>query len=147
VLDSLHEDLNRVKVKPLVPMIESHGENDERASIEAWEAHLKRSQSIIVDLMHGQYKSTVRCPDCNHLSITFEAFNQIILPIPEIRLITKQFVWVPSDINTKCSVHKFIIKGHESIKNLRKYITYEILQKQDLCHDENGFEIVQINND
>ena len=43
VLDSLHEDLNRVKEKPLVPMIESHGEDDEQASIEAWEAHLKRS--------------------------------------------------------------------------------------------------------
>ncbi len=34
-------------------MIESHGENDEVASIESWKAHLKRSQSIIVDLMHG----------------------------------------------------------------------------------------------
>ena len=53
ILDSLHEDLNRVKIKPLVPMIESHGENDEKASLESWEAHLKRSQSIIVDLMHG----------------------------------------------------------------------------------------------
>jgi ubiquitin C-terminal hydrolase len=53
ILDSLHEDLNRVKVKPLVPTIESHGENDQKASLESWEAHLKRSQSIIVDLMHG----------------------------------------------------------------------------------------------
>lgn len=91
MIDSLHEDLNRVKVKPLVPMIESHGEDDQKASLEAWEAHLKRSQSIIVDLMHGQFKSTVRCPelDCNHLSITFEPFMNISLPIPEIKLITK----------------------------------------------------------
>lgn len=110
-------------------MIESHGEDDEKASIESWEAHLKRSQSIIVDLMHGQFKSTVRCPesDCNHLSITFEAFNQIILPIPEIKLITKQFVWVPLDIEKRCSVHKFTIKGHESIINLRKYLVSEVL--------------------
>lgn len=130
-------------------MIESHGEDDEKASYESWQAHLKRSQSIIVDLMHGQFKSTVRCPeeDCNHMSITFEPFMMISLPIPEIKLITKQFVWVPKDINKRCSVHKFVIKGHESIKNLRKYLVNQILSKQGLCDNENGFEIVQINKD
>jgi ubiquitin C-terminal hydrolase len=107
LLDSLHEDLNRVKIKPLVPTIESHGEDDVKASKESWEAHLKRSQSIIVDLMHGQFKSTVRCPeeDCNHLSITFEPFMNISLPIPEIKLITKYFIWVPADVSQKCSMH------------------------------------------
>ena len=68
----------------------------------------------------------------------------ISLPIPEIKMITKQFVWVPCDISKKSSIHKFTIKGHESIRNLRKYITVEILSKLRLCHDENGFEIVQI---
>lgn len=101
ILDSLHEDLNRVKVKPLVPTIESHGEDDQKASLESWEAHLKRSQSVIVDLMHGQFKSTVRCPEpeCNHLSITFEPFMNISLPIPEIKMITKHFIWVPNDFS------------------------------------------------
>lgn len=140
----MHEDLNRIKVKPLVPTLESHGQDDYKASLESWEAHLKRSQSIIVDLMHGQFKSTVRCPepDCNHLSITFEPFMNISLPIPEIKLITKHFIWVPADINKRCSVHKFTIKGHETIKNFRKYIFDEILSKQLLCSNENGFEIV-----
>ena len=71
----------------------------------------------------------------------------ISLPIPEIKLITKQFVWVPFDISKKCSIHKFTIKGHESIKNLRKYLTCEILSQQDLCNDENKFEIVLIYKD
>lgn len=71
----------------------------------------------------------------------------ISLPIPEIKLITKQFVWVPFDISKKCSIHKFTIKGHESIKNLRKYLMCEILSQQDLCNDENKFEIVLIYKD
>jgi len=106
-------------------MIESHGEDDEKASIECWEAHLKRSQSIVVDLMHGQFKSTVRCPeaDCNKVSITFEVFMNISLPIPEIKLVTTQFVWVPVDIKKRCSIHQFSIKGHETIANLRRYLT------------------------
>ena len=53
LIDSLHEDLNRVKEKPLVPLIEYHEEDDEKASTESWWDYLKRSQSIIVDLMHG----------------------------------------------------------------------------------------------
>ena len=149
VLDSLHEDLNRIKEKPLVPMIEYHGENDIQASKESWEDHLKRCQSIIVDLMHGQFKSTVKCPetDCNHISVTFEPFMNISLPIPEIKLITKAFVWVPYDVQKKCSVHRFTIKGHESIKNLRLFLTQEVLSKLGLCYDQNQFEICQIQKD
>jgi ubiquitin carboxyl-terminal hydrolase 4/11/15 len=49
--------------------------------------HLKRNQSVIVDLMHGLYKSTVRCPDCNRLSVTFEPYMNITLPIPEVKFI------------------------------------------------------------
>jgi ubiquitin carboxyl-terminal hydrolase 4/11/15 len=105
-------------------VIESHGEDDVKASIESWEAHLKRSQSIIVDLMHGQFKSTVKCPegDCNHVSITFEAFNNISLPIPELKLINQSFTWVPYEVGKECSIHDFQIKSTESIPNLRKYL-------------------------
>jgi len=149
LLDSLHEDLNRVKEKPLVTMIEYHGENDVQASQESWEDHLKRCQSIIVDLMHGQFKSTVKCPevDCNHISVTFEPFMNISLPIPEIQLVSKAFVWVPYDIKERCSVHRFTIKGHESIKNLRVFLTHEILNKLGLCDDQDTFEICQVRHD
>jgi ubiquitin C-terminal hydrolase len=61
--------------------------------------------------------STVKCPenDCNHISITFEPFMNISLPIPEIKLVEIVFVWVPYNIEKKCSIHSFTIKSHESI--------------------------------
>ena len=43
LLDGLHEDLNRVKKKPLVPVLESEGNNDLEASKESWKNHLKRN--------------------------------------------------------------------------------------------------------
>ena len=89
LLDGLHEDLNRVKDKPLLPVLESNGTDDVRASKESWINHLKRNQSIIVDLMHGLYKSTLQCPDCLKISVTFEPYMNITLPIPEIRVINK----------------------------------------------------------
>jgi len=72
--------------------------------------------------------STVKCPenDCNHISITFEPFMNISLPIPEIKLLKIGFVWVPYNIEKKCSIHIFTIKNHETIKNLRRYLTNEI---------------------
>lgn len=87
--------------------------------------------------MHGQFMSTVQCPeiDCNHISITFEPFMNISLPIPEMLLTQINFVWVPYDISKKCSIHRFTIKNHESFKNLRKYLTNEIFSKLGLCKD------------
>lgn len=72
--------------------------------------------------MHGQFKSTVRCPDCEKLSITFDPFMSISLPIPEIKIIEKEYYWVPFDTYENCTKHWFKMKTHEPIKNLRKFI-------------------------
>ena len=132
MLDGLHEDLNRVQHKPIVPQIESEGLDDEKDSEESWQNHLKRNQSIIVDLMHGQFKSTVKCPDCEKLSITFDPFMSVSLPIPEIKIVDKQFYWVPYDTSKKCVQDTFKFKSLEQIKTLRKYIatTYDVQQEQ-----------------
>lgn len=53
LLDSLHEDLNRVFKKPYVEQSESNNRSDAVVAKEHWEGHLKRNQSIIVDLMQG----------------------------------------------------------------------------------------------
>jgi len=44
---------------------------------------LKRNQSVIVDLMYGQFKSKVQCPNesCGHVSITFDPFSACTVPI------------------------------------------------------------------
>ncbi len=64
IVDGLHEDLNRIKKKPYVESVESKGRQDKVVALESWIAHVTRNQSIIVDLMTGQYKSKVVCPDC-----------------------------------------------------------------------------------
>ena len=128
MLDGLHEDLNRVQKKPIVPQIESEGFNDEKDAEDSWQNHLKRNQSIIVDLMHGQFKSTVKCPDCEKLSITFDPFMSVSLPIPEIKIVEKNFYWVPYDTSKKCVQDTFKFKSLEQMKTLRKYIatSYEV---------------------
>uniref|UniRef100_H3BBL5 Ubiquitin carboxyl-terminal hydrolase 32 n=1 Tax=Latimeria chalumnae TaxID=7897 RepID=H3BBL5_LATCH len=49
---------------------------------EAWENHLRRNKSIVVDLFHGQLKSQVKCKTCGHISVRFDPFNFLSLPLP-----------------------------------------------------------------
>jgi ubiquitin C-terminal hydrolase len=62
-------------------MPDSAGRPDEDVSKEHWEAFLARNRSIIVDLMYGQLKSTVKCLECGYISITFDPFLTLALPI------------------------------------------------------------------
>ncbi|MCB0370989.1 MAG: hypothetical protein KDD45_16600 [Bdellovibrionales bacterium] len=52
-------------------------------ALESWIAYIKRNQSIITDMMTGQYKSKVTCPTCSKESITFDPFTTLTLPIPQ----------------------------------------------------------------
>lgn len=81
ILDLIHEDLNRVKKKPYVEAPESDGRPDDELSDEYWKGFLARNQSIVVDLMYGQLKSTVRCLECHNISISFDPFLTLSLPI------------------------------------------------------------------
>lgn len=72
----------RVHDKPYVELKDSDGRPDEVVAKEAWENHLLRNQSIVVDLFHGQLKSCVHCIECGHTSVKFDPFTFLSLPLP-----------------------------------------------------------------
>lgn len=96
LLDGLHEDLNRIKKPPYVEMpdADSHGANMAVAGAEAWECHLQRNDSLVMDTFYGQFKSTCVCPNpnCGRVSVSFDAFNHISLEIPQMQ---KSTIWIP----------------------------------------------------
>ena len=94
MLDGLHEDLNRVKTKPYVESIESDGKNEKEIAKKSWENHLLRNRSHIVDLMHGQYRSQLTCPECSKISITYDPFSTLTLPIPGKESKTIEFYFI-----------------------------------------------------
>ena len=84
LLEKLHEDLNRNNEKKYIELNEKQPEeNDIDASNRWWEAYLRRDNSIIMDLFSGQYKSTLRCPFCDKISITYDQFSCLELPIED----------------------------------------------------------------
>jgi hypothetical protein len=78
----LHEDLNRCRVKPSTEIPEANGRPDAEVAREAWEVHQKRNNSMILDTFGGQFKSTVKCPDCPRVSVTFDPYMMLSIPLP-----------------------------------------------------------------
>ncbi|XP_073062094.1 ubiquitin carboxyl-terminal hydrolase 5-like isoform X3 [Primulina eburnea] len=81
LLDGLHEDLNRVKHKPYIKSKDADGRPDEEVADEYWANHIARNDSIIVDVCQGQFKSTLVCPLCSKVSVTFDPFMYLSLPL------------------------------------------------------------------
>lgn len=81
LLDGLHEDLNRVKHRPYLKSKDAEGRSDEEVADEYWANHIARNDSIIVDVCQGQYKSTLVCPICGKVSVTFDPFMYLSLPL------------------------------------------------------------------
>ncbi len=88
LLDGLQEDLSRVKKKPYIEKPDSTDEmvNNPEAiremAAKVWDITKKRDDSVISDLFTGMYKSTLVCPICAKVSITFDPFNNLTLQLP-----------------------------------------------------------------
>ena len=50
--------------------------------MEAWQNYKKRNDSVILDIFHGLLKSTVVCPECPKVSVTFDPTCYLSLPLP-----------------------------------------------------------------
>lgn len=81
LLDGLHEDLNRVSKKPYHDIPDANGRPDEVVAAEQWKLHLMRDRSIIVDIMQGQLKSSLTCEECGYVSVKFDPFMYLSLPV------------------------------------------------------------------
>uniref|UniRef100_A0AAQ5ZQR0 Ubiquitin carboxyl-terminal hydrolase n=1 Tax=Amphiprion ocellaris TaxID=80972 RepID=A0AAQ5ZQR0_AMPOC len=82
LLDGLHEDLNRVKNKEYIELRDANGRPDQEVAEEAWRNHRRRNDSVIVDTFHGLFKSTLVCPECHKVSVTFDPFCYLSVPLP-----------------------------------------------------------------
>jgi len=97
---------------------------DEEASAISWSKHIYRNESIVCDLFHGQYKSTLICALCKRISITFDPFLMATVPIPEIKIATLKLYYIKYDIDGDYKNYFFHIKINSSdrVADLRKKI-------------------------
>ena len=101
ILDLIHEDLNRVYKKPYVEMSDEPNRSDAVVAQEYWDAFKARNQSIIVDLMYAQLKSTVTCLTCGRIATAFDPYMSVCLPI--VKEEKFEFMFVNSKMHAKAS--------------------------------------------
>lgn len=91
LLDGLHEDVNKVKVRRPIKEksdAETNLKPDTVLADWAWDDYFSNNNSVIVDLFQGQFRSTVVCLSCGKKSKTFDAFNCLQLELTPNRSCT-----------------------------------------------------------
>ncbi|XP_065104209.1 ubiquitin carboxyl-terminal hydrolase 11 isoform X2 [Paramisgurnus dabryanus] len=109
LLDGLHEDLNRVKKKEYIELRDADGRPDQEVAEEAWRNHLRRNDSVIVDTFHGLFKSTLVCPECRKVSVTFDPFCYLSVPLPVSKERVMEVFFVSLDPMAKPTQYRLIV--------------------------------------
>ncbi|KAK4515800.1 uncharacterized protein ATC70_010755 [Mucor velutinosus] len=153
LLDGLHEDLNRVLDKPYIeiPDFDDHIKDEEIAD-KFWSYHKSRNDSIIVDMFQGQYKSRLVCGECKKVSITFDPFMYISLPLPvdkgEINV-----VYVPYLPSQRQLAIKIQLEREATIKELKQQLLvveicfqkiHRIFRDRDLIRSIRPFDTIHV---
>uniref|UniRef100_A0A665UW33 Ubiquitin carboxyl-terminal hydrolase n=1 Tax=Echeneis naucrates TaxID=173247 RepID=A0A665UW33_ECHNA len=118
LLDGLHEDLNRVKKKPYLALRDAEGRPDEIVAKEAWTNHRLRNDSIIVDIFHGLFKSTLVCPECSKVSVTFDPFCYLTLPLPMKKDRTMEVFLVRSEPQSRPTQFRVVVPKLGTVTDL-----------------------------
>lgn len=81
ILDKLHEDLSRIKKKPYVEKGEGNGTNCVELAAEEWRKGKLREDSMVKDIVGGQIRSRLLCPDCDKVGVSFDPYFSINVEI------------------------------------------------------------------
>ncbi|OMJ83764.1 hypothetical protein SteCoe_15242 [Stentor coeruleus] len=126
LLTGLHEDLNRVLNKKYKEIPDVTGKPDAEAAEELWELFKERNDSIIVDLMYGQNKSTLTCPLCNKVSVVFDPFLTLSAVVPSAEeiivnvylfLLNKDVVKIKITVDSRTQIQSILDNLQEQYQN------------------------------
>ncbi len=130
LLDGLQEDLSRVKKKPYIEKPDSTDDMVgnpvaiREMAAKVWDITKKRDDSVIADLFTGMYKSTLVCPVCAKVSITFDPFNNLTLQLPIENAWSHDIFYFPlNDRPIRISID---MDKQGSIKALKEFISARV---------------------
>ena len=125
LIDGIHEDLNQA-LKPKSTDLNETGLSEGEIAEKYWEKHLERNKSIIVDQMHGQYRSEVTCLICQNISVAFDPFLMLTLPVPQKETMIKEVSIIIGDTITPFKVEiPYMCKVRDLIKKLPEQLRSE----------------------
>ncbi|KAK0703264.1 hypothetical protein B0T26DRAFT_680967 [Lasiosphaeria miniovina] len=105
------------------PSFSGYGQQDSQEFL-GFHITKKRDDSVIADLFTGMYKSTLVCPDCEKVSITFGPFNNLTLPLPIASVWSKNVRYFPlNDAPVDIVIE---LDKNASSKSLKQFISARV---------------------
>ena len=144
LLDALHEDTNRVTKKPYVEKPEQgEDESDEEAADKAWDLHLKREDSRVLECFMGQIKSRVQCckETCGRVSTTFDPSMYLSVPIPGSSERTIRLTYIPLDpsmrpVEVPVGIGKTALFRELGSKLVQQLKTFQVLSEEEMIEQD-----------
>ncbi|KAL7302856.1 hypothetical protein TKK_0004088 [Trichogramma kaykai] len=113
---------------------------DEVEADKHWSKHLEENRSIIVDTFQGQFKSTVVCEACKHVSMTYEPFMYLSVPLPHA--MERQFSVTYVSADGTQPIHCVItLNKMQKLRNLKMELV-EMLDKKDVLLSDIALALV-----
>ena len=81
-----------------------------------WEKYLAKNKTVVAHSFQGQFKNTVICGLCNHVSVSFEPFMYLSVPLP--RAVERQ-VEVVVVLDSEVTTHLVTLSQHDRVEDLR----------------------------
>ena len=134
---SFHKELNRYAY--IEKANKNNPNNNEGVGIE--NPFKKKDNSIISDLFQGIYESSCSCSKCGNISMVYDIFNIILLPIPKKNnnLIIKYFN------EFECKYMRFTMDDDSTIKSLKDKAMKNISDKiNHLVHIMSLTELIEV---
>ena len=131
LVDALHEDFNSITQKPYIEELKlDHLPSEEAKANLVWSTHLSRNRSVIVDNMHGQYRTQLTCPKCKLVSHAYDPFSTLTVDMPE-KGKQKSIVYVPLDCSARPVEVTILVFKTNTVDFLRQTLADKIAVRKE----------------
>ena len=91
-----------------------------------WEKHLSKNRSVVAQSFLGQLKNTLICGACCHMSVSFEPFMFLSLPLP--RALDRQIEVVVVLDSPECPATRYLVtlSQHDKVQHLREALSVKL---------------------
>eukprot|EP00090_Calanus_glacialis_P016194 TRINITY_DN25418_c0_g1_i1.p1 TRINITY_DN25418_c0_g1~~TRINITY_DN25418_c0_g1_i1.p1 ORF type:complete len:1021 (+),score=440.40 TRINITY_DN25418_c0_g1_i1:398-3064(+) len=86
-----------------------------------WEKYLAKNNTVVAHSFQGQFKNTVICGECGHVSVSFEPFMYLSVPLP--RALDRQVEVVVLLEGGLPTTHLLTLSTHDRVVDLRTALT------------------------
>lgn len=137
LLDGLHEDLNLIQKKPYVVEDKDYSETSDNDAVARgfWVNFLKRNYSKIIELFYGQFRTRNECPECKNVSIRYDPFELVSLPIPKkqegVEMSVSAFYITPNHDIQASKVIFNVCTDHKSSVSVKEALEAYAVKKED----------------